>query len=53
MRPLFHKRTVPGLASLLRVAVVIIGRNETLIAPPHVHTAPVDGIGQRAGAHRG
>ena len=53
MRPLFHKRTVPGLASLLRVAVVVIGRHEALVAPPHVHTAPVHGIVQRAGVHRG
>ena len=51
--PAFHKRTVPGLASLLRVAVVVIGRHEALVAPPHVHTAPVHGIVQRAGVHRG
>ena len=53
MRPSFDKRAEPSLARLLGVAVVIIGRNETLIAPPHVHTAPIDGIGQRAFTHHG
>ena len=48
---ILDKLAEPSLARLLGVAFVIIGRNETLIAPPHVHTAPIDGIGQRAFTH--
>ena len=50
---IFHKRTVPGFASLLRIAVVVIGRHEAFVAPPHVHAAPVHGIVQRTGIRRG
>ncbi len=41
------------LARLRLVALAVAGREEALVAPPHVHARPVDGVARGVARERG